>query len=55
MSQPQKYLANGVVVTAVKSEGGGFYDVTMVATGAKMRVLAKVFEKNAKPYTEKKK
>jgi len=54
MNQPKKYLINDVLVEAVKTEGGGFYDVTVVATGNKLRCVAEVFEKNAKLYREKK-
>jgi len=48
--QPSKqYTVAGIVVEAVKSEGGGFYDVTVVKTGDKQRYLADVFEMVAKP------
>ena len=33
---------------AILSEGGRFYDVKVVKTGARMRYLAKVFEQFAK-------
>ena len=49
-----QYTIAGIVVEAVKSEGGGFYDVTIPATGEKLRYLAEVFETVAKPYKEKK-
>lgn len=55
MSNPVKrYLIADVLVEAVKSEGGGFYDITVIATGTKTRYLADVFEMVAKPYKEKK-
>ncbi len=37
---------------AVKSQGGGFYELTVVATGDKQRYLADVFEMVAKPVKE---
>lgn len=49
MNQPRQYLVGGVVVEAVKSEGGGFYELTVVATGDKQRYLADVFESVARP------
>jgi hypothetical protein len=49
----KKYLIDGVVVEAVQSEGGRFYDITVVETGAKYRYLAKVFESLAKPVEKK--
>ena len=52
--ETKKYLIAGIVVEAVKSEGGGFYDITVLATDQKMRLRAKVFELIAKPYEEKK-
>jgi hypothetical protein len=45
----KKYLVAGILVEAVKSEGGGFYELTVVATGQKQRYLAEVFESVAKP------
>jgi hypothetical protein len=48
-----KYWVAGVLVEAVKSEGGGFYEIT-TPTGAKFRYLAEVFETVAKPYTSPK-
>ena len=54
MELAKKYLIVGIVVEAVKSEGGGFYDITVIATGQKMRLRAKVFEIVAKPYEEPK-
>jgi hypothetical protein len=51
MIEARKYLVAGVVVEAVKSEGGGFYDVLIPATGQRERYVAKVFEEIAKPYT----
>jgi hypothetical protein len=53
MSNPaKKYLVGGVLVEAVKSEGGGFYELTVIETGDKQRYLADVFESVAKPATE---
>jgi hypothetical protein len=50
MSNPaKKYLVGGVLVEAVKSEGGGFYELTVVETGDKQRYLADVFESVAEP------
>lgn len=50
MSNPaKKYLVGGVLVEAVKSEGGGFYELTVVETGDKQRYLAEVFEEVALP------
>jgi len=48
----KQYLVAGIVVEAVKSEGGGFYDVTILRTGEKVRYLAEVFETVAKPYKD---
>lgn len=48
----KQYLVAGIVVEATKSEGGGFYDVTVLLTGAKYRFLAEVFEAVAKPYKD---
>jgi hypothetical protein len=45
-----KYWVANVLVEAVKSAGGGFYEVTVLETGAKSRFLADVFEMVAKPY-----
>ena len=44
MKKSNQYLVAGIVVEAVKSEGGGFYDVTIVSTGHKFRALAWAFE-----------
>ncbi|VVB50926.1 Uncharacterised protein [uncultured archaeon] len=52
MSESKKYLISGIVVDAVKSEGGGFYDIVIEATGEKYRFLSDVFESVAKPYSE---
>jgi hypothetical protein len=49
MQETKQYLVAGVLVEAVKSEGGGFYELTVVATGQKQRYLADVFEMVAKP------
>ena len=54
MAETKLYLVAGIVVEATKSEGGGFYDITVCATGEKMRYLAEVFESVAVPYKEKK-
>ena len=51
----KNYLIADVLVEAVKSEGGGFYELTVVATGDKQRYLAEVFESVAAPYEEKEK
>ena len=53
MELAKKYLVAGVLVEAVLSEGGGFYDLTVMQTGDKQRYLADVFESVAKPYEEK--
>lgn len=53
-NETKQYLVAGIVVEATKSDGGGFYDVTVQATGAKYRYLAEVFETVATPYEEKK-
>ncbi len=49
----KQYLVAGVLVEATKSEGGGFYELTVVATGDKQRYLADVFEAVAKPVYSK--
>lgn len=49
MNQPHQYLVGDVLVEAVKSEGGGFYDLTVIKTGDKQRYLADVFEVFAVP------
>jgi hypothetical protein len=43
-----RFLVNGVLVEAVLSEGGRFYDITVVKTKAKMRILVEIFEQYAK-------
>ena len=48
----KQYLVAGIVVEATKSEGGGFYDITILRTGEKVRYLAEVFETVAKPYKD---
>jgi hypothetical protein len=48
MQETKQYLVAGILVEAVKSEGGGFYELTVVATGQKQRYLAGVFEMVAK-------
>jgi hypothetical protein len=52
MEKSNQYLVAGIVVEATKSEGGGFYDITILATGEKVRYLAEVFETVAKPYKD---
>ena len=52
-TEVRQYLIADIVVEAVKSEGGGFYDVTILPTGEKCRYSAEVFEIVAKPYKEK--
>lgn len=53
MSNPtKKYLVGGILVKAVKSEGGGFYELTVLATGDKQRYLADVFEQVAEQVPE---
>ena len=55
MENPTKqYVVAGIVVEATLSPGGGFYDITISATGEKLRYLAEVFETVAQPYTEPK-
>jgi hypothetical protein len=44
-----RYLVAGILVDAVLSPGGGFYELTVVQTGEKQRYLADVFESVAKP------
>jgi hypothetical protein len=44
----KRYLVGGVLVEATKTLGGGFYDVTVLATKATGRYLAEAFEKEAK-------
>lgn len=53
MNQSKRYLVAGILVEATKSEGGGFYELTVVKTGQKQRYLAEVFEMVAKPVEEK--
>jgi hypothetical protein len=48
VNETKRYLIGGILVEAVKSEGGGFYELTVVATGDKQRYLADVFENVAK-------
>lgn len=50
METIKQYLVAGIVVEATKSEGGGFYDITILRTGEKVRYLAEVFETVAIPY-----
>lgn len=51
-TETKQYLIAGIVVEATKSEGGGFYDITILTTGEKVRYLAEVFESVAKEYHE---
>lgn len=51
-NETKQYLVAGIVVEATKSEGGGFYDITVPLTGAKYRFLAEVFETVAEPYKD---
>ena len=44
MKNSNLYTVAGILVEAVKSEGGGFYELTVVATGEKKRYNADVFE-----------
>lgn len=53
MQETKQYLVAGILVEAAKSEGGGFYELTVVATGQKQRYLAEVFEMVAKPIYSK--
>lgn len=48
-----KFTVAGILVEATKSEGGGFYELTVIKTGQKQRYLAEVFEMVAKPVEEK--
>ena len=43
------FLVDGVLVEAVPSQGGGFYDLTIVPTGDTMKVIASAFLETAKP------
>jgi len=52
-NEPKKYLVADILVEAVLSEGGGFYELTVVATGQKQRYLSDVFESVAKPVYSK--
>lgn len=52
MNEAKKYLVAGILVEAIKSLGGGFYELTVVKTGMKQRYLADVFEMVAKPVKE---
>lgn len=49
-TETKLYTVAGFVVEATKSEGGGFYDIKVVATGNRYRFLADVFEMVAKPW-----
>lgn len=48
-TETKRYTVAGILVEAVKTEGGGFYELTIVETGDKQRCLASVFEDIAKP------
>ncbi len=48
MQLMRRYLVAGILVEATKSEGGGFYELTVLAIGDKQRYLAEVFESVAK-------
>lgn len=52
MATGTKYTVAGELVEAVKSEGNGFYEVTVVKTGEKLRCLAQAFEAVAKEHHE---
>lgn len=43
------YLVDGILVDAVLTKGGGFYETTVVSTGQKQTVVAKAFLKVARP------
>jgi hypothetical protein len=49
-NETKQYWVAGILVEAVRSPGGGFYEIT-TPTGEKYRYLADVFETVAKPYT----
>lgn len=49
MATSKKFQVAGIVVEAVRSEGGGFYTITL-PNGETHRVLAEVFETVAKEY-----
>lgn len=53
MKETKLYLVAGVLVEAAQSEGGGFYELTVVKTGQKQRYLSDVFEMVAKPVYSK--
>jgi len=42
------YQINRVLVEATLSEGGRFYDIKVIETGARMRYLAEIFRQFAK-------
>ena len=44
MNKPTKYLVGMDVVEATLSEGGGFYQVKILATGHEFRTVAWAFE-----------
>jgi hypothetical protein len=43
------YIVDGELVVANKSEGGLFYNLSVIKTGKEMRYPAKAFEAVAKP------
>jgi hypothetical protein len=49
----KQYLVAGVLVEAIRSAGGRFYELTVIATGQKQRYLSDVFESIAKPVYSK--
>jgi hypothetical protein len=48
----KRYTIAGIEVTAQKSLGGSFYEVTVVPTGETLRYIAEVFETVAVPVKE---
>jgi len=50
MATTKLYTVAGILVEATKSEGSGFYEITVVKTGQKQRYIAEVFETVAKPF-----
>lgn len=47
-NNPTRYTVGKDLVEGVRSEGGLFYDVKIVATGEKFRILSEIFEKHAR-------
>ena len=54
ISPTKLYKVGGVLVEGTRSEGGAFYDIKIVKTGACMRYLTKVFESLAKEVKDEK-